>query len=194
MDVLADIVKNVLVIIIMSSFLELLLPGGAIKPFVRFAIGLFVLIAVLNPILGYLFHGHDFQVRMWDYTVTPDAQAEILQGGQEIQEQILSSNQQVLQEKLQGQINGVVLLVPGVQEVSTEARLTADGTVEGIRLSITPATGPKILEGGEIGVFDAKPEQMSAEEAKALKSKIIQVVKNMYGLDVEDIQINYEGG
>ena len=48
MDVLVEIVKNLLVIIILASFLELLLPGGGMKPYVRLAIGMFVLIAVLT--------------------------------------------------------------------------------------------------------------------------------------------------
>ena len=47
-----DIVRNVLVIILVSSFFELLLPDGKVKPFVRFnIIGLFILISVLNPAL-----------------------------------------------------------------------------------------------------------------------------------------------
>jgi stage III sporulation protein AF len=66
MSVLTEIVRNILVIIIMASFLELLLPEGAIRPFVRFAIGLFVLIAVLNPVLGYFFDDSNFQITWWE--------------------------------------------------------------------------------------------------------------------------------
>jgi len=62
MAVLTEIVKTFLVIIILASFLELLLPEGKVKPFVRFAIGLFILIAVLNPGLSLLFSGHNFDV------------------------------------------------------------------------------------------------------------------------------------
>ena len=51
MDVLVEIVKNLLVIIILASFLELLLPGGGMKPYVRLAIGMFVLIAVFTLVI-----------------------------------------------------------------------------------------------------------------------------------------------
>lgn len=194
MHVLAEIVKSVLVIIIMASFLELLLPDGAIKPFVRFAIGLFVLIAVLNPILGYLFDGEEFQVRMWDYTVDQRAEEEILQNGEKINQQIFSVNQEALQEKLQGQINAVVLMVPGVKEVKSTARMKEDGTLQGISLHITPNQNEKAADDGDIGVFDLNQEQISKKEEEEMKNKITSIVKNMYGLDVEEIQIDYEGG
>lgn len=194
MNVLAEIVKSVLVIIIMASFLELLLPEGAIKPFVRFAIGLFVLIAVLNPTLGYLFDKEDFQVRMWEYTVDQRAEEEILQGGEELNQQILSYNQDALREKLEGQINAVVLLVPGVKEVKSTARLREDGTVQEISLSVTPNEQEKEENSDDIGVFDRNQDPMSEKEVEEMKNKITSVVKNMYGLDVDKIQINYEGG
>lgn len=194
MNVLAEIVKSVLVIIIMASFLELLLPEGAIKPFVRFAIGLFVLIAVLNPTLGYLFDKEDFQVRMWEYTVDQRAEEEILQGGEELNQQILSYNQDALREKLEGQINAVVLLVPGVKEVKSTARLREDGTVQEISLSVTPNEQEKEESSDDIGVFDRNQDPMSEKEVEEMKNKITSVVKNMYGLDVDKIQINYEGG
>ena len=52
MSVLTEIVRNILVIIIMASFLELLLPEGH-TPFCALCHRAFVLIAVLNPVLGY---------------------------------------------------------------------------------------------------------------------------------------------
>ena len=42
MEVLTEIVTNLLVIIIISSFLEMMLQEGNTKPFVHFAVALFV--------------------------------------------------------------------------------------------------------------------------------------------------------
>ena len=61
MEVLAEIVRNLLVIIIISSFLEMLLPEGNTRPFVRFAVGMFVLIAILTPSLHYLYDNVSFR-------------------------------------------------------------------------------------------------------------------------------------
>jgi stage III sporulation protein AF len=101
MSVLTEIVRNILVIIIMASFLELLLPEGAIRPFVRFAIGLFVLIAVLNPVLGYFFDDSNFQITWWDYQMEAVEEESLLRRGQEINQNIMNHNQSLLKEKLE---------------------------------------------------------------------------------------------
>ena len=96
MSVLTEIVRNILVIIIMASFLELLLPEGAIRPFVRFAIGLFVLIAVLNPVLGYFFDDSNFQITWWDYQM--EAVKKPAQARTRNKQNIMNHNQSLLKE------------------------------------------------------------------------------------------------
>ena len=48
MAILSEIVRNILVIVLIASFLELMLPEGTLRPLVRFAIGLFILI-IMSP-------------------------------------------------------------------------------------------------------------------------------------------------
>ncbi|MCK9478333.1 MAG: stage III sporulation protein AF [Firmicutes bacterium] len=45
-------VKGIIAIIIFSSFAEHLLPGGEIKKYVRFAVGLIVIALMVKPLLG----------------------------------------------------------------------------------------------------------------------------------------------
>ncbi|KUG05022.1 stage iii sporulation protein af [hydrocarbon metagenome] len=191
MSVLAEIVRNVLVIIILASFLELLLPAGTIRPFVRFAIGLFVLIAVLNPVLGYLFHDNDFQLNWWECKINEDIEESIVAGGRQINERILNQNQQMLKEKLEGQISAVILLVPGIEEVHTQAELR-DSTIDRLKFNILLEETEGSEEAGEIEVFI--DEEYSAEMKQQIERKINNVVSNMYGLGPERIEINFEGG
>ncbi len=193
MSVLAEIVRNVLVIIIMASFLELLLPAGTIRPFVRFAIGLFVLIAVLNPVLGYLFHDNNFQVNWWDYKIDEDVGDRIVVEGRQINERMVNQNQQMLQEKLEGQINAVILLVPGIEDVHTEAEIN-DGIIERLRFTIYPEKTEITEDAGETNVFTSESEEYSSAIKQQIEKKITNVVSNMYGLGAEKIEINFEGG
>ncbi len=193
MSVLAEIVRNVLVIIIMASFLELLLPVGTIRPFVRFAIGLFVLIAVLNPVLGYLFHDSNFQVNWWDYQIDEDIGDSIVAEGRQINERMVKQNQQMLKEKMEGQINAVILLVPGIEDVHTEAEIN-DGNIDRLTFTIYPEKIEISEDTGETNVFTSETEEYSSEMKQQIEKKIINVVSNMYGLGGEKIEINFEGG
>ena len=89
MSIIYEIVRNIIVIIIVSSLLELLLPDGRTKPFVRFAIGLFVLIAILSPVLGYLYSGHDFSIRFWDSAFSSSDEEKFLEKGGRLHEEIM---------------------------------------------------------------------------------------------------------
>jgi stage III sporulation protein AF len=189
MSVLTEIVRNILVIIILASFLELLLPEGAIRPFVRFAIGLFVLIAVLNPVLGYFFDDSNFQITWWDYQMEAVEEESLLRRGQEINQNIMNQNQSLLKEKLEGQINAVVLLVPGVETVKTEAFISGGG-IE--KLSFRISEEQAAMDEDEPGVWLMESGDEKLKEQ--IEKKVRAVVINMYGLREEQIEISFEGG
>lgn len=194
MAVLTEIVKTVLVIIILASFLELLLPEGKVKPFVRFAIGLFILIAVLNPGLSLLFGDHNFDVDSWDYTGSIGDAEEIIKKGTEIRERVVQENTELVKEKVQGQINSVVTLVPGVHSADTLIEMTEEGVLEKIYITIIPEEGDKGEEENDGHIFSQEELAVSEEEKGEIQDKVISVIRNLYGLKNTDIEIRFERG
>ena len=192
MDVIAEIVKNLLVIIIMSSFLEIMLPDGNIKPFVRFAIGLFVLIAVLSPTLAYIYDDKNFQISVWDDRVDEHIPQEIQASGQKIQQQITSKSSELMKQKLEGQISAVAILVPGVDDVHTRISVGEDGSLQRLQLMVRPGKNSSSDEVERVNAFSGYPQ--SDTEQKEIERKILQVMGNLYGLKGENIEIKFEGG
>lgn len=194
MDVIAEIVKNLLVIIIMSSFLEIILPDGNIKPFVRFAIGLFILIAILNPTLAYIYDDKNFRVSVWDEHVDEKTTQAITTGSQKIQEQITDQSNAIMKEKLEGQISAVAILVPGVNDVHTEITLSEKGNPQKLKLMVIPGANKSAAEADQVNVFSTSSEEKSTAERDDIKRKILQVMGNLYGLNADNIEIIFEGG
>ncbi|NLB88966.1 MAG: stage III sporulation protein AF [Syntrophomonadaceae bacterium] len=194
MNVLTEIVRNVLVIIMVSSFFELLLPDGKVKPFVRFTIGLFILISVLNPTLKYLYSDKDFRIDLWTHTQSSIMQNEILETGTKINEQIFNKGDEVIKEKLEGQISAVAMLVPGVEEVDAQANLSSNGELSKLHVIVRPEVPQVEDDTGKVGVFSNRSNDYSQEEKQAIKEKLINVLMNMYGLDGTQIQVEFEGG
>lgn len=193
MGIFYEIVKNVLVIIIVASFLELLLPEGRVKPFVRFAIGLFILIAVLNPTLSFLFNkNQNFNLDSWDYCINIDQSDEIMENGQNIRNRLLNNDNDKVKEKLQGQISAVAMLVPGVQGVESQAQLSEEGVLEKLSLLITTEEGD-ISKSNIKEAFSAGKE-LSNEEKQQIEKKVINVVQNLYSLENIEIEIEFKGG
>lgn len=194
MAVLSEIVRNVLVIVLVASFIELMLPEGTLRPFVRFAMGLFILIAVLNPVAGVLFEDRTINVEWWDLKADPRQQEQILEQGEKINRQIWDSHQQVLSDKVAGQISAVAMLVPGVEDVETRVVLNESGAVESMRLIVKAQSAVPEEEGGRVGVFGSSAADLSPEEQEAIRNKLSTIIKNLYGFDDTAVQIEFQGG
>ncbi len=171
-----------------------MLPEGKVKPFVRFAIGLFILISILSPTLGYLYSDKDFQIDLWAHTQSPITEEEILKSGAKINEQIMGQGDEILKQKLEGQISAVAMLVPGVQEVETKAEISGNGAVANLHIVVRPEVIAAEDDTGKIGVFSSQPGKYTLEEREAIQEKLLSVVKNMYGLEGTQIQVEFEGG
>ncbi|MEN6461238.1 MAG: stage III sporulation protein AF [Syntrophomonas sp.] len=194
MAVLEEIVRNLLVIVIIASFIELLVPDGNIKPFVRFAIGLFILITILHPTLTFLFDDRSFKVDLWDYQVKNLKQGEILENGKKINQQINESNNSVMKDKLEGQISAMTMLVPGVDDVEIKAELKEDGSISKLNLMVRPDKGTTEEANEHVKVFSGNQNDISQKEQQQIRNKIISVINNLYGFENVDIDINFEGG
>jgi len=62
METLRVIVKSILIIIMISVFLEIILPRSDMKRYINLIIGLFIIVAVLNPFLAVIRQGFSFEV------------------------------------------------------------------------------------------------------------------------------------
>lgn len=194
MAVLSEIVKNVLVIVLIASFLELMLPEGTLRPLVRFAIGLFVLIAILSPLAGVLFSDRNINIGWWDLPMEPGQEAQIIEQGEKINQKIWQSPQEVVSDKVAGQIGAVALLVPGVEDVEAQVVLNQAGMVESLQLMVRPQVNSSDEEVSQVGLFGESEPSLSPEEQEVIRSKLSTIIENLYGFDNTVIQIEFQGG
>jgi stage III sporulation protein AF len=194
MAVLEEIVRNLLLIIIIASFFELLVPSGNLKPFVRFAIGLFILITILHPTLAFLYDNKSFKVDLWDYESKNINQNNILENGKKVNQQISESSNSVVKHKLEGQISAMAILVPGVDDVKINAEINEDGSINKLNLNVTPDKGVIEENSEHVKAFSGSSNSVSQKEQQQIRDKIISVINNLYGLENVDINIEFEGG
>lgn len=194
MTTLYEIVRNLLVIIIIASFLELIMPDGRLRPFVRFAVGLFILIAILSPALDLLFADRSFALGFWDYQLDAGIERSVQEKGEELNNKIYQPQQEVIQSKLQGQINALSSLVPGVNDVQSKVQTNPDGSVKKITLQIDTGSPSRIEEVAGVNVFSNQPQQIDADGKEAIADKIVQMISNLYEIPQEKVEIDFGGG
>jgi len=194
LEVFIGIVKNLVIIVILSSLLELLLPQGSIRPLVRFSIGLFILIAILNPVLNTLYREKNYTLNFWDYQEDSSLQNRIQQSGRELQKEIAAAQENLVKEKIQGQINAIATLVPGVAEAVSDITLGEGNRIERIELIVKAEPDREVSEINDVQVNSGNNMSYAAPEREQIKKKLETLLNNFYGLNGVRLDIKFEGG
>lgn len=190
MEILVTIVKNLLVIVVVASFLEILLPDSSIRPFVRFAIGLFVILAILNPILSVFFSGRAVQVGAWDLPWEYEESNDYQQTGREVNRDIQKVGSELIRAKLEQQISSMAILVPGVGDIQTKVTMTpGDGELSRVEMVIEPVS--TVSEEDSVTVFSSREQH--DQEREIIVKKLNSMMKNLYGLNEDQVVIKFKG-
>ena len=160
----------------------------------RFCIGLFILIAILSPTLNLLFKDKNFALSFWDYQLDSGMEKNIQDQGKALNNKLFQPEQALIQSKLQGQIDAISSLVPGVNDVQSQVETAADGTVKKITLRIDANQASRIQEVAGVKVFSNQPEKLNQAEEEVIAGKIVQLISNLYEIPSENVKINFEGG
>lgn len=194
MELLIDMVRSLVVVILLASFMEMLLPAGNIRPFVRFAIGLFVLIAILNPVLKLLSGSQELKMDAWVLEWKDDRTEEILREGQRLNQQLWQQTQQTVKSKVESQVTAVAGLVPGVHGLETRVDIDNQGRIRELLLVVKADTAVQEEKGHEIRVFARELLNRNQEEEAVIQAKLVNLLGNLYGLEENAIKVKFEGG
>ena len=147
MDFITDLMRQISVIAVLAAFLELLLPNGEMQKFIRFFMGLLILVVFLNPLIkGQLFDVEIASAEMADVMDAPGAQLsteEILKAGEEMDTNLLGKAKAELEEDISLQILALVRLAPGVERAAVKLLFAEDGSgnIAEVRLTLMVAPG-----------------------------------------------------
>ncbi len=192
MAILTSIVKNLLLIVVIASFLEILLPDNSMRPFVRFTIGLFVIMAIINPILATFYSDRDLKVQAWDLPWEYNETDQFQETGIRVNREIQQAGKEIIKEKIEKQMNSLAILVPGVQDLETKVTLDPDkGEVLKVTMVIVLASSSG-SEAGSIEVFSS--ENPNVQDQNIIREKLVNMMRNLYGLEEKRIVIKFEGG
>lgn len=192
MDTLAQIAKNLLLVIMIAGFLEMILPDSSMRPFVRFTVGLFIIMAVLNPTLDILYDSRDLESTAWEMPWEYPDTSKLQEQGVKLNQQLQGSSEAALEGKIEQQVKSLAVLVPGVDVL--ESRVTLDreeGQVEKIELVVKPSSKDGDTD-KSVQAFAS--DEISVKDRDTIRSKLTVMLENFYGLNSDRIVIKFEGG
>ncbi len=208
LDIISDLVRNIALIILLTIFIEMLLPNGDMAHYIQLVMGLFIIIVILTPIITFLNRGEIFETSLWKFSSEEINSEDILAEGEEINKINQKEALEGYRYRVQKQIEAVSMLVPEVDAVKADVMLKDKdekqlGYISKITLWVVLQSEENFLKEEEnINIKPVKINDEVDEEEKSsiekkqnniLKTKISNKLKetlsNFYGINKEDINV-----
>jgi stage III sporulation protein AF len=189
---LTDWIKNIIFVVLFASFLELLLPSSSMQRFVRVIMGLFIMLAILNPIIGVVQHH-----------LTSINQIPALSTNSEISNVITNEVNHVTNERdklslelykkeLSQQIRILIIAMDGVADANVAVEINSNTTngVKSIVVYIKPGISTKNEKVASIKKITIDKQSVKTEESYAgLKERITEMITELYQIPKEKVDI-----
>lgn len=185
-------VKNIILIVLFASFLELLLPNSSLQRFIRVIMGLLIMLTILNPAID-LVQGN------WVAGDIPT----IGTGGQKQADIVRSANmavgerdrlaKEIYKRDIGKQIRALVMAIDGVSEVriaielQEQAETGATGAIKIISLYVKPGNISKPAAIDKVSVGAAEHPELELKET--VRNKIRSTLTELYQLRRDQIDI-----
>lgn len=187
-----DWVRNIVLVVLFASFLELLLPTSGMQRFVRVIMGLLILLAILTPVVDALQSRRVPEVPTLGGQISPTA------------DRVRSGTEAVVRERdrlavgmykkdLARQIRAVVTAVDGVADARVAVTVAQDkggrtGALDKVVVYVQPGLASADRTAVRI-VASAGGETRAAELRPALRDKIARTVCELYQLPPAQVEV-----
>ena len=205
---LHEIIRNIVIIVLLAGFMEMLAPKGEMARYIRLVMGLFIIVAILQPVMQILDTGFVLEsISPGPITKENELQS-ILLGANQLSEQNQNLAARELKVQIERQIEAVTGLLEGVREAKAEVEF-ASAKPDFLEISLVKITVhidekgvnfvQKISQVQEVQIdlnntghqifHQNDDKQMNTKKKEAISQKITQTVSNFFGIDRERIQV-----
>lgn len=207
METIYQLVRNIVFLVLLAAFLEMLLPLKETRRFVEVIFGLFVVVAVLNPVVALFDQKHFLTQEVYQEVGTEELKA-ILSRGKELQRAAAVEARAVYGKRLEDQIRTMACLVPGVgaavvkvEQEAWDPSLQSVGGVERVFITLRPEEDdnqpiPPVervyvsSEADEPDPGSRNPEGRQGREEVRLR--VQETIVSFFGLHKEQVIVSWE--
>jgi stage III sporulation protein AF len=207
LETIYQLVRNIVFLVLLAAFLEMLLPLKETRRFVEVIFGLFVVVAVLNPVVA-LFDQKRFLTQEVYQEVGAEELEAILSRGEELQRAAAVEARAVYGKRLEDQIRTMACLVPGVgaavvkvEQEAWDPSLQSVGGVERVFITLRPEEDdnqsiPPVervyvsSEADEPDPGNRNPEGRQGREEARLR--VQETIASFFGLRKEQVIVSWE--
>jgi stage III sporulation protein AF len=188
---LTEWVRGLVMLVVLASCLELVLPMNSMKKYVRMTMGLLVVLAICRPVLSFL--GHPVSIDM-SILATPDSSrlptlAQIMHDAEVFRSKNQTLVQQEAAQALSDEARQAALSVPRVADAKATVLLTQSGArfaIKSVTVVLVPGRGPgeiRPIEPVQIPAAPAASDRPPNAGEATLANAVRNSVASRLGLD-----------
>lgn len=209
LDTISQLIKNLIVLVIVASLLEIILPDNNYRPYVKFVVGIMIMISILNPVLQLLRIMPDLEMEIMRTQMEQFEDISFEDGNQINDEAVMNNQDLIVQEykrSLAHKVNETVSNRRGLDLSLVELEVIEDmnkkdfGNIKKIQLLFSASESE--VEREETEIIEKIDIQVGGESApvsdwekdvsvkyQGEKLSIKRELKNYFSLDKEQISI-----
>jgi stage III sporulation protein AF len=189
---LTDWIKNIIFVVLFASFLELLLPSSSMQRFVRVIMGLFIMLAILNPIIGVVQHHLTSISPIPALSTNSEASNLITNEVNHVTNERDKLSLELYKKELGQQIRVLILAMDGVADANVVVEIESNtaNRVKSIVVYMKPGISTKNEKVATIKKITIGKQSGKTEELYAgLKERITEMITELYQIPKEKVDI-----
>ena len=188
-------VKDIILIVMFATFLEFLLPNSNMQRFIRVIMGLFIMLAILSPVID-LIQSRWTPTQVAEITTNSVASSEILSAANLLVSERDHLASELHKKDVAKQIQALVLAIDGVAAARVNVNFSYDknlSKISNIEIYVKPGIATKNDLVGESTVpkivVGSSPQNVTGDINAGLKEKIKGIIGELYQLHSEKIEV-----
>lgn len=159
MEVFKELIRDIVLVILLTTFLDMLLPSNKMRPYLKMVMGLFILVSILNPVLNLILRQQNIEVFASQQGSTIYEEKSIQQAGGKLAEVTRQEILRAYAQRIEVQMASLLKLIEGVEDVEVKVELKEGGQKTGAEDidSIFVSIAQKKVEDAEKDSIKIKP-------------------------------------
>lgn len=185
-------VKYIIFVVLFASFLELLLPNNNMQRFVRVIMGLFIMLAILNPVVDVV-QNHLMPIHVPVLSANSDHSALILNNAKNISSEREQLSAEIFKKELAQQMKVMITALDGVADAKVVINTNhahnsnLDNMISGVVVYVTPGIANAGITIGKISIGEQFGS--TADLNIELQNKIKRLIAELYQLPKEIVEV-----
>ncbi len=197
-DFLSNWAQGIIVAVIIATIIEMILPNGSSKKYVKVVVGIYILFTIISPIIT-KFSSNNFNIN--DILDTKAYEEQMAKSDEDISKKIEENNNRTIKDIYQSNLESDIkakLKDKGYEVLNTYIQIRDDEnyTIEFISLSLDKKETEESnqvrnieIEEVNIQIGETNTQESDTSLASSEKQEIAEYISSTYDIDIKNIEI-----